>query len=249
MIVDFSVTKQNGMVIRGKKYASDNEKEILILCHGFTSSMEETMYYAERLIEKGITTYIFDFCGGGFKTISDGDFHTYMTPMTEVEDLSYVVEYVLKQEKVSDVCIGGCSQGGFVSSLYASKHPEKVKKLVLVYPAFCIPDDARKGSMQVVTFDPNNIPDVVGTMPMQVSGEYPRSVISMDIYKEIIGYKGPVLLMHGTADKIVPISYADKAKEVYGDICTYYVLDGAPHGFYEEPYMSEAVQHIYDFLK
>lgn len=248
MYAAFEVQKENGMVIRGRHYIAEKETDRMILCHGFTASMEETSKYSERLVSMGISTWIFDFCGGGFHTISDGDFHTYMTPLTEVEDLTEVVEYVLRKENRKSVCIGGCSQGGFVSALYAAKFPEKVKKLVLLYPAFCIPDDARKGSMQVITFDPQHISDVVGTMPMQVSGKYPESVIDMNVYKEIIKYKGPVLLLHGDKDAIVPLQYAAKAAEVYAQ-CIYHVLKGAPHGFYEEPYMTDTLNYIHLFLK
>ena len=248
MYAAFEVQKENGMIIRGRHYIAEKETDRMILCHGFTASMEETSKYSERLVSMGISTWIFDFCGGGFHTISDGDFHTYMTPLTEVEDLTEVVEYVLRKENRKSVCIGGCSQGGFVSALYAAKFPEKVKKLVLLYPAFCIPDDARKGSMQVITFDPQHISDVVGTMPMQVSGKYPESVIDMNVYKEIIKYKGPVLLLHGDKDAIVPLQYAAKAAEVYAQ-CIYHVLKGAPHGFYEEPYMTDTLNYIHLFLK
>lgn len=247
MFTAFEVQKENGMVIRGRHYTAEKETDSMILCHGFTASMEETDKYSERLVSMGISTWIFDFCGGGFHTISDGDFHTYMTPLTEVEDLTEVVEYVLRKENRKSVCIGGCSQGGFVSAVYAAEFPEKVKKLVLLYPALCIPDDARRGSMQVITFDPQHIPDVVGMMPMQVSGNYPKSVIDMDVYEKIVKYKGPVLVLHGDKDTIVPLKYADKAAEVYTQ-CTYHILKGAPHGFYEEPYMSDALNYIHIFL-
>ena len=36
----------------------------------------------------------------------------------------------------------GCSQGGFVSALVAAKNNFPIEKLVLFYPALCIPDDA-----------------------------------------------------------------------------------------------------------
>ena len=41
----------------------------------------------------------------------------------------------------------GCSQGSFVSALTAAKHPALVQKLVLFYPALCIPDDVRAGNL------------------------------------------------------------------------------------------------------
>ena len=41
----------------------------------------------------------------------------------------------------------------------ASKLNDRISKLVLFYPAFCIPDDARAGRMMFAKFDLDNIPD------------------------------------------------------------------------------------------
>jgi uncharacterized protein len=246
--MEFEIKKANGMMIRGKKYVSEEENEVLILCHGFTASMKETGQLAQGLMARGITTYVFDFCGGGFETISDGSFNTYMTPLTEVEDLEYVVDYVLRQEGLESVCVGGCSQGGFVSCLYA-RNEAKVNKLVLLYPALCIPDDARNGNMQVIQFDPENIPDVLGQKPMQVCGDYARSVIHINTYEEIQKCNCPILIVHGTDDKIVPIEYVNNAKDVLGRNCEYHILQGAGHGFYEEPYYSQALEYVENFLE
>lgn len=47
-------------------------------------------------------------------------------------------------------------QRGFVSSLVAAKWKDRISKLVLFYPALCIPDDARAGKMMFAKFDPQN---------------------------------------------------------------------------------------------
>ena len=100
----------------------------------------------------------------------------------------------------------------------------------MFYPAVCIPDDARKGRMMFYKFDPDNIPTVLGRFPMKLGGEYARTVIGMDPYEEMKGYDGPVLLIHGTADKIVNIRYARKLREINSD-CRYEEIDGGGHMF------------------
>ena len=40
--------------------------------------------------------------------------------------------------------IQGESQGGFVGAYVAAQIPEKIKGLILWYPAFVIPDDAKR---------------------------------------------------------------------------------------------------------
>lgn len=248
----FSILKQNGRVIRGIKLHEDQTNaRPLILCHGFTADMRSVYSDAKALSEEGYICYIFDFCGGGFETISDGNFHSEMTPLTEVDDLDDVVQFVQKDTDIDSnlLTLIGYSQGGFVSAVYASRHPEIIDRLILNYPAFCIPDDARNGSMQIIQFDPNDIPDFIGEGKMRLSGEYARSVIDFNMYDEIKGYKGKVLLNHGDADAIVPIAYSDQAKDVYGEQCEYHVLKGAPHGFHEEPYFTESINYMKEFLK
>lgn len=249
----FSVLKENGRVIRGiKLYENHPNDQVrpLILCHGFTSDMRSVYADAKELMKDGYVCYIFDFCGG-FETISDGNFHSEMTPLTEIDDLNDVVQFVQKDTDVDSnlLTLIGYSQGGFVSAVYASRHPEIIERLILNYPAFCIPDDARKGSMQIIQFDPNNIPDFIGEGKMRLNGEYARSVLHFQMYEEIKNYKGNVLLNHGDADEIVPISYSNQAKEVYGECCEYHVLKGAPHGFHEDPYFTESIHIMKEFIK
>lgn len=249
----FEVTKENGMIIRGRVIIDDSTAlpaKPIIISHGFTANMTSVYEDAKVIAQLGYMSFIFDFCGGGFETISDGDFHTYMTVNTELSDLDDMVNYVLKRDDIikEELVLMGCSQGGFMSAIHASRNPAQVKSLILFYPALCIPDDARKGSMQVIRFDPDNIPDSVGEGKMRVSGDYPRIAVKMDMDQEMKDYHGPVLLLHGDADAIVPVRYSEHAKEVYGEPCEFHILNGAPHGFHEEPYFSEAMSYVRSFL-
>ena len=69
---------------------------------------------------------------------------------------------------------------GFVSALVAAKHPGLVDRLVLLFPALCIPDDARAGKMMFAQFDPQNIPEYIHCGPMKLGRCYPADVIDMD---------------------------------------------------------------------
>jgi dipeptidyl aminopeptidase/acylaminoacyl peptidase len=191
-------------------------------------------HYAEFLANLGWAAFTFDFCGGGLKSSSDGE-QVEMSVLTEVEDLMSVIKYVKQRKDVDTerISLMGCSQGGVVCALTAAKLKSDIERLVLFYPAFCIPDDARRGQMMFAKFDPANIPPVVSRYPMKLGDVYVKAVINMDIYEEIRGYEGPVLLVHGTKDKIVNISYARKAHEVYKQ-CEYLEVEGAGHKFSKE---------------
>lgn len=218
----------------------------VILSHGFLANAGMCKTYAKLLAGSGFAAFIFDFCGGGLMSKSDGKTED-MTVFTEVDDLRAVYQYVKTLPYVDPerISLLGCSQGGLVSALAAKELD--IEKLVLLYPAFCIPDDARAGKMMFYTFDPGNIPDILGKRPMKLGGDYARTVVGMDVYEEIRGFNGPVLLLHGTEDDIVDISYARKAKDCFPG-CEYHELEGAGHMFRGEDDKKACVL-IRDFME
>lgn len=217
---------RNNLIIRGHAFGKKNQSQhAVIMSHGFLANERMCFKYAKLLAEMGFLAVTFDFCGGGIISRSDGHSQD-MTVMTEKADLLAVIKGVRDQFSPTEITLLGCSQGGFVSGLLAAElGKDIIDRLIMFYPAICIPDDARNGKMMFFKFDPDHIPAILGRFPMKLGGEYATTVISMDPYEEMKGYDGPVLLIHGTADKIVNISYARKLKEIYPD-CRYEEIDG-----------------------
>ena len=240
--------QRGGLTIRGHVF---REKEgvlpPVILCHGFTADETTVWVYAQELAKQGYAAFCFDFCGGGIHTKSDGA-TTDMTVFTELDDLRAVMDFVKTRSDVDYAMLTllGCSQGGVVCAMTAKKYPAEVHKLVLFYPALCIPDDARAGRMLFAKFDPKNPPEILCRFPMKLGRRYAECVMNMNIYDEIGGYDGPVMLIHGTKDKIVNISYAEKAAPLYPN-CVYYVVEKGTHGF-KRRYDREAVGALRMFM-
>lgn len=150
------------LTIRGTEYRPNGEKlPIAIVCHGFMANQQTVRQYARVLAKTGYCAYCFDFCGGSVPPLGRSDGATTdMTVLTEVQDLEAVIRYAQSLPYAGDtLLLMGCSQGGIVSALTAAKHPDAVDRLVLFYPAFCIPDDARAGHMMMAHFDPQNLPE------------------------------------------------------------------------------------------
>ena len=150
-----------------------------IVCHGFMAWQDTVRHYARELARMGYCAYCFDFCGGSVmkKGKSDGK-TTDMSVLTEVQDLEAVIGYVQSLPYTgSELLLMGCSQGSFVSVLTAAKHPGLVDKLVLFYPALCIPDDARAGKMMFAKFDPKNPPEIINCGPMKLGKCCPADVL------------------------------------------------------------------------
>lgn len=221
----------DNLIIRGHIFGNKSHpQDAVILSHGFMANERMCYKYAKLLAKMGYLTITFDFCGGGIISRSDGRSQD-MTIFSEKDDLLAVVEGVKREFAPTSITLLGCSQGGFVSGLLAAELGKSViDRLILFYPAVCIPDDARKGKMMFFRFDPTSIPAVLGRFPMRLSGDYARTVIDMNPYEELRGYTGPVLLIHGTNDKIVNVSYSRKLKEIYPD-CRYEEIAGGGHMF------------------
>lgn len=210
--------KRDGLTIGGTEYRPQGDHlPIAIVCHGFMAWQDTVKHYAQMLAEMGYAAYCFDFNGGSvMKSQSEGK-TTEMSVLTEVKDLEAVIEHIrtLPYVNPDKIFLMGCSQGGFVSALVAAKNKYPIEKLSLFYPALCIPDDVRAGQMMNTKFDPNNVPEKIRCGLMNVGRCYAMDVMDMDSFKEIRAYNGEVLVVHGTADKIVNIDYSKRAVETY----------------------------------
>lgn len=229
---EFSCTRE-GLTVRGTEYRPAGENlPVAIVSHGFMANQDTVKTYTKTLARMGYAAYCYDFCGGcaGGRGKSDGA-TTDMSVLTEVRDLEAVIAYVQSLDYTGDaLLLAGCSQGGFVSALTAAKHPTQVSKLALFYPALCIPDDARAGRMMFAKFDPKNLPEQINCGPMLLGKCYPADVMDMDPIAAISSYAGPVLIIHGTKDKIVAYSYSEKAAADYPNARLVTIENGA-HGF------------------
>ena len=240
--------RRDDLMIRGHLFGeTEPGRRAVILSHGFLANEKTVFGYAEALADEGFLAVTFDFNGGGLGSSSDGR-SCDMTLLTEKQDLLAVVRAVWEQLQPASIALMGCSQGGFVSALTAKElGSAAIDRLVLFYPALCIPDDARKGHMMVYRFDPQHVPDVLGRLPMKLGGDYARVVMEMDPFEAIGGYDGPVLLVHGTDDRIVDISYSRRAQTVYPH-CEYHEIIGGGHGFSGE-HDKQAVRYLKSFLQ
>lgn len=240
----FEVRKENGMKIVGKIFAPDGSNEkgkkypVVIVSHGFNSCYSDLEHHGAGYVDKEIVCVMFDFCGGGERSLSDGKL-TDMTPITEAEDLTLVIDFVRELEYVDEtkLFLLGESQGGFESAYVAAKMPEKIRGLILWYPAFVIPSDSRK------RFETNDNT----CFGIELCPDYNMVAKDIDNDELMKAYEGPVLLIHGDKDSIVPISYSIEAQRKYKNAKMITIL-GADHG-YEGQDSVDARNYSIEFIK
>ena len=253
----FSCSRE-GLVIQGTEYRpAGGRLPAAIVSHGFMANQETVRHYARHLAEIGYAAYCFDFNGGSVMGSKSAGKTTDMSVLTEMLDLEAVIDHVLQLPHVDSsrgVVLMGCSQGGFVSALTAVKRQEQVSRLVLFYPALCIPDYARAGKMMFAKFDPHNVPERFNCGPMKLGRRYVTDVLDMDPFAEIIPYPGLVLIVHGTNDNIVHPDYSQHAFEAYSKrfnpkaTACLEMIEGGTHGF-SKKHDALALEKLDSFLK
>lgn len=237
--------QRDGKNIYAEMYVPKNGKEkmpAVIFSHGYNGSGRDGQAHAETLAAMGFAMCCYDFCGGSSYSRSDGA-TTEMSIFTEQADLEAVLEAVRSLDYIdaNNIFLIGASQGGAVSAMAAADNAEKIRAVVLLYPAFVIPDDARL-AMSVFT----ELPDTYKLMGMTIGRAYYEKLADYDIYEDIKGYGGDVLIIHGDRDTLVPLSYSKKAVDVYPS-AELKVIEGAGHGFSGEA-EKKSVEYMAGFL-
>ena len=221
---------RDNLKIVGELYIPTNDYDVfplIILSHGFGGNMSSTRNDALAFTKQGFATFVFDFIGGGFSIQSDGQM-TEMSVLTEAKDLNAVIDYLLEDERISSrhIFLLGQSQGGFVST-YVAGTRDDIRGLIGFYPAYCIKDDALE---QYPNADQVPDPYQMAKMGTTLGKIYYTDVVSFDIYEVMEDIECDTVIIHGTADNVVPVRYAQRASETIPN-CTYLELQGAGHGF------------------
>lgn len=236
---------RDGNQIYGVVYISQNAGEqmpAVIFSHGFGGNYQVGTQYAEALAEKGYVVYCFDFCGGSPESRSDGS-TLEMSIFTEQADLEAVIAMFQNLDYVdrNNLFLMGTSQGGAVSAITAAEHKEEIKGMILLYPAFCLVDQTKERFDSV-----EDIPNTYFSLWMTVGQAYAENLLDYDIYNAISEYEKDVLILHGDADSIVPLSYSEKALEVYSS-ARLEVFPGGGHGFHGED-AQRAINFMLEYL-
>ena len=220
--------------------------QMVILMHGFTSQKnnEQMLTLARELETRGIASIRFDFNGHGE---SQGRFQD-MTIPKEIDDAKVVYNYVRSLPYVTNISFVGHSQGGVVAGMTAAElGRERVKSVVLLAPAASLRDDIVRGDFFDVKFDPNKPAKYYLTIfgNHKVGLDYITTLKDLPIYETTAKYTGPVFIMHGKSDTIVPYTCGI----LYHHFCPnsqLELVDYADHGFMND--LPGTMKKAADFL-
>ena len=235
-----------GKRIYGRLYlpCGVEKPRLAIYAHEIGCTHSRARPYAEHLAAEGVALYAPDFRGGGDHSRSEGSTLD-MSVMTEVEDLGVIMDAARGWDFVDGErpVVIGASQGGFVSAIYAGRNPERMGALILLYPGFVIPYVTKREKPKL-----DEAPEKFLLHGwLWVGKRFVRDVWDYDAYAETMNYQGPVLILHGDRDEIVPMEHVTKAARLYKN-ARFVVFPGAGH-MYAQEYVDRSLGEIDGFLR
>lgn len=239
------IIKENNKEIYGKVYSPEKEGKYpaIILSHGYNGANSDFVQDCTYFAQNGYVAYAYDFCGGSTRSKSSGK-STDMTIFTEKEDLLSVFNYIQSLDNVDpdQMFLLGGSQGGFVTTLAAEELMDKVKGVILYFPALNIPDDWRRNYPTI-----DKIPETTDFWGLKLGKEFFLSIHDFYTFDNIGSYPNDVLIIYGDKDNIVPYNAMTEAQKVYNN-AELVVLKNEGHGF-SSPGGKKAREMVLDFLK
>jgi alpha/beta superfamily hydrolase len=91
------------------------------------------------------------------------------------------------------------------------------------------------------------VPDKLNLFGFTIGKAYFAKLFNYDLLKETTKYHGPVLIMHGTSDLIIPDNYSIKTNKKFKH-SKLYLFKNAGHDF-KGKYQTRAFKLIDDFLQ
>lgn len=231
-------------------FDKDNDScPMVILMHGIFASKNIVPMpaLAKSLADKGIASIRFDF-GGHWN--SEGKMQN-MTIGKEIEDALAMWEFARSLPYVGNIGLLGHSQGGVVASMTAgilSSKGNAPAGLVLIAPGSVVQDACRNGKFFGARFTPSDPPEFVRCFGiMKLGREYIMTTQSIDIYGTAGTFTGPVRIIHGDKDGIVPMSCSERFAETYGDASELIVVEGENHMITKR--LKKTVNHAVTFFE
>ena len=164
----------------------------VLYLHGFASSplSKKAQHFAARFSAAGADLHIPDLVTAGFLNLS----------------LTGQLDVIARAAAGRPVSLIGSSMGGYLAALYAARHPE-VHRLVLLAPAFGF---ARRwagsiGPDQLAAWQSSGVLSVMNYAEGGPAGVGWQLMEDARRYEEEPAITQPCLIYHGAADTVVPV--------------------------------------------
>jgi len=231
-----------GQQLVGILHAPKTKKKVpmVISIHGFAGSKTRLRFakLGRQLSEKGIALLRFDCAGHGD---SEGEFDK-VTLSQQVKDLEAAFKFVQRLNFVDKNKIGllGESFGGIVVTLFALKYPQTktlvfwapaLNQKILLTPSWYSPYEIRKWKKQ----------GYIDTDKCRVGIQFLREIENRDFTEEAVKLSIPILIVHGTRDKGVPLKESQKLFKKLIGVKKILIIKGGDHHLERYPIKKKVI--------
>jgi alpha-beta hydrolase superfamily lysophospholipase len=212
---------EDGTPLYGWYLRAGPDDPALLLCHGYQRSIEETFGIGFDLRERGFNVMVFDFRGCGR---SGGRYTTigYHEPRDAVGAIRWLVQRTGGRTPIG---LLGISMGGSVAFAVAARCPE-VRALV-TDSAFSTLMGAIELRFRPLRFPMLHLYRLSMRTAERMCGGHVRAVRPVDAARRL-GDR-PVLLIHGTADEVVPYDHVHELAAALSGPHELWTLEGVRH--------------------
>lgn len=256
---DLQLTGTGGLVLQARAWHGESAPSlVVVISHGLAEHCGRYEHVAARLVDEGCAVYALDHRGHGR---SEGrraniDRFDYL-----VADLHTLVQRAKQAHPGLPVVMLGHSMGGAIAFAYALRHQAELHALVLSAPALSAGEAVPKLQLLIVRLLSVVLPNVGAlTLPAEAVSRDPAVVKAYE--EDPLNYRGsipartlaelmaamqrfpaaapqltlPILVMHGTADSLVPLAATRPIHERIGSVDrTVKYYDGLFHEVLNEP--------------
>ncbi|MFX4260565.1 alpha/beta hydrolase [Pelotomaculum propionicicum] len=226
---ELTFSNDRGLNLAGLLYTGPEPGTIVIVCHGFTGSKEgggKALVMAEELGERGYSTLLFDFSGCGE---SEGSFSD-ISLSGHINDVKCSVDLCLDLGYKSIIIVGRSFGGSAVLCLGGTD------KRTAGVSCWSAPAEPFKLFSERLKVDPAH---ENGLVPL--SGQSGTVLVKNSFFEDLKIHNAarcaslisprPLLVVHGEADDVVPLSNAENIYKAAGGPKTIKIISGADHQF------------------
>jgi acylglycerol lipase len=262
---------EGGLEIYWQAWLPEGEpRAVVVLAHGASEHSGRYAWTGEQLNARGYAVYAIDHRGHGK---SAGGRAVIDRMSNAVEDLHTVVERAKGAHPGRPLVLLGHSMGGCVALAYTEEHEDALDALVLSGPLAVLEAaspaqrvvgrvlSAVAPSLGVVAIDSTAVsrdPQVVTDYdddPLNYHGKLPARTVAelsraIDGYPDAVpSFKLPMLILHGSSDRLVPIAGSQMVADRTGsEDKTFKAYDGLFHEILNEPERQEVLDDIAAWL-
>lgn len=254
----------DGTMLFLRKDIVENPIAVVVIVHGLCEHQERYDYVAAKLEKNKISVYRFDHRGHGR---SEGTRVYYKNYSDIADDVNEIVKLAEQENPNVPLFVIGHSMGGYATSLFASRYPNRARGIVLSGAltrmnndlAALVPEEAKDED-----YLPNQLGAGVCSDPAVVQAyqedPYVEKQISVALMRNLAKgvewlkqnpttFVEPVLVMHGAEDGLVN---EKDSRDFYGSIAskdkTLMIFAGMQHEIFNEYKKSKVIGEMLEWI-